>query len=539
MLPVSLSHHGGGRRADGRSVALVARSPTRSACRQTGRQRSSLSTFSNTLSKLSVLTSSISSWTPTSTLTATEVIDRVRAARDDEHAAAVVSVQLAVQWALLHPCARTPTPPAGAGPPSTTTASSRWPDPAPRWSTEFAPASLGAALGITPGRREAADRRRPGADLPTPPPLGPRGRRAGPGLAGPHDQPGDPRPVRRSRRLRRPTHLRDPRQGPPGQRHPARRRSQVVLRPRPRRRGRTPPTRQARRLGPPRWRTRHHRRVHDPGHPRRRALRPDHQPHRRRARCPRRHRRPRHPPRKGGRDPRRPPVRPRPALRPRRRRTHQRSWGDEPLPPPHPARPRPTHRRGGSIEKLGAATTDLLADWLARHAPPAEDHRPTGPRPQLNALRSTSTTHPTRCANRSSCATATASSPAADATPGPATSTTSPPTSRWTKADHPARPTRAISRHCAGPTTGSRPTPPGTTNASTRRHLRMDAPTGTSTKSTRSPGVRHHEESDAPPPRPTQAGAIGTPKQRQAVHGTASSNPRPPQPEADVDHPYR
>ena len=174
-----------------------------------------------------------------------------------------------------------------------------------------------------PGRRQAADRRRPGADLPPPPPLGPRGRRAGAGLAGPGHLPGDPRPVRRGRRVRRPAHLRDPGQDPPGQRRPARRRSPAVVRPRPRHRRRT--TRnwtEARRLGQaPRPNPGDHRCVHDPGHPRRRALRPDREPPRRRARRPRRHRRPRHPPRPGRRDPRRPPVRPRPAVRHRRRLT--------------------------------------------------------------------------------------------------------------------------------------------------------------------------------------------------------------------------
>ena len=41
------------------------------------------------------------------TLTATEVIDGVRAAREDEHEAQLRQLQLAVAWALLHPCADT------------------------------------------------------------------------------------------------------------------------------------------------------------------------------------------------------------------------------------------------------------------------------------------------------------------------------------------------------------------------------------------------------------------------------------------------
>ncbi len=197
-------------------------------------------------------TPSISSWTPLSTLTAAEVIDGVRAARRRRACRSGPSeLQLAVQWALLHPCSEDSYPAgwgwttlnddgviplAGPGTPAGRPVRPRLPGRRPR---------------DQPGCREAADRRRPGTDLPTPPPLGPRRRRAGPGLAGPDHLPGDPRPVRRGRRVRRPAHLRDPRQGPPGQRRPARRRSPAVLRPRPSRRRRTPPTHQTRRLAPP------------------------------------------------------------------------------------------------------------------------------------------------------------------------------------------------------------------------------------------------------------------------------------------------
>jgi hypothetical protein len=44
--------------------------------------------------------------------------------------------------------------------------------------------------------------------------------------------------------------------------------------------------------------------------------------------------------------------------------------------------------------------------------------------------------------------------PGANARPGAAIWTTSSPTSRWTRADHPVRPTPAISRRCVGSTTG-------------------------------------------------------------------------------------
>ncbi len=136
-------------------------------------------------------------------------------------------------------------------------------------------------------------------------------------------------------------------------------------------------------------------------------------------------------------------------------------------------------------------------------APPPPSCSPTGwPGTPQSAGRSTSAPSSTstdglggrparptrqRCANRSSCATPTACSPAAAATPGPATSTTSPPTSRWTTADHRAKPDPAISRPCAAPITGSRPTPPGTTNASTVAATPGPHPPATSTTSTPPP----------------------------------------------------
>src|SRR3954470_2691251 len=87
----------------------------------------------------------------TTTLTATEVIDGVRQARDDEHTAALRQVEFAVRWALIHPCRdefpagweddrgifasdSSRAPLAGAGAPLV---------------DEFAPASFAAALGIS------------------------------------------------------------------------------------------------------------------------------------------------------------------------------------------------------------------------------------------------------------------------------------------------------------------------------------------------------------------------------------------------------
>ena len=93
------------------------------------------------------------------TLTPTEVIDRVCAARKAEQQAAVEQLQLALEWARLHPCPTDQTPAhwgeadvhgeglvplAGLGAP---------------WVAEFAPADLAAALGIShdAGRQLVAD----------------------------------------------------------------------------------------------------------------------------------------------------------------------------------------------------------------------------------------------------------------------------------------------------------------------------------------------------------------------------------------------
>ena len=83
------------------------------------------------------------------TLTPTEVIDRVRAARKAEHQAAVEELELALEWARLHPCPANETP-------------AHWGEadlhdeglvplagPGAPWVAEFAPVDLAAALGIT------------------------------------------------------------------------------------------------------------------------------------------------------------------------------------------------------------------------------------------------------------------------------------------------------------------------------------------------------------------------------------------------------
>ena len=93
------------------------------------------------------------------TLTPTEVIDRVRAARNAQHQAAVEELELALEWARLHPCPANETP-------------AHWGEadlhdeglvplagPGAPWVAEFAPVDLAAALGIThdAGRQLIAD----------------------------------------------------------------------------------------------------------------------------------------------------------------------------------------------------------------------------------------------------------------------------------------------------------------------------------------------------------------------------------------------
>src|SRR6187431_3121731 len=93
------------------------------------------------------------------TLTPTEVIDRVRAARKAQQQAAVQELELALEWARLHPCPAEETP-------------AHWGEadlhdeglvplagPGAPWVAEFAPVHLAAALGIThdAGRQLIAD----------------------------------------------------------------------------------------------------------------------------------------------------------------------------------------------------------------------------------------------------------------------------------------------------------------------------------------------------------------------------------------------
>ena len=260
------------------------------------------------------------------------------------------------------------------------------------------------------------------------------------------------------RAVRGPADRRHPAQDQPGPGRPAGPGGPALLRPRPRHRRRGGSPRQARRLATPRRRPGHHRHHDDPGHPRRRAPRPDHHPDRRRPQRARRHRGPRCPPRPRGRDPRRPPARPRPALRPRGAAPSQGARAGATnlyvhLTPADLAADLAEGTGAASIEKLGAATTQLLTDWLTGSQQPAprspsarsSTSTPTGP--------STSTTHPTPMRETVMLRDAHCVFPGCRRDSRPATSTTSPNTYPSRTADHPARPSPAISHLCAEPTT--------------------------------------------------------------------------------------
>ena len=305
----------------------------------------------------------------TSTLTATEVIDRVRTARTIAHDAAVEELQLAVQWALLHPCSEDSYP-AGWG---WTTLHEDGVIPLAGPGTplvdHFAPASLGAALGITldAARQLIADALELTYRLP---------RLWALVVAGlvpvwlartisreTHDlsveavafadrlicaTPAKVRQVNAARLVDEARLWFDPDRATEDERHALEKRG-VWHQP-----GRTPATTDV---------------FMTLDTPDAELFDQTTEPDRQRARRPRRHRHPRHPQSPRRRDPRRPPARPRPALRRRGRLAeHHQPGGDrEPLRPPHPRRPGSDTIGAVSIEKLGAATTDLLADWLARH----------------------------------------------------------------------------------------------------------------------------------------------------------------------------
>jgi hypothetical protein len=82
-------------------------------------------------------------------LTTTEVIDRVRAARRAAQAAAVEELQMALAWAHLHPCPANETPAHWGEADLHDEGLAPLAGPGAPWVAEFAPAELAAALGIT------------------------------------------------------------------------------------------------------------------------------------------------------------------------------------------------------------------------------------------------------------------------------------------------------------------------------------------------------------------------------------------------------
>ncbi len=83
------------------------------------------------------------------TLTPTEVIDRARDARRVEQAAAVQQLELALAWAHLHPCPTGETPAHWGEVDLHGEATAPLAGPGAPWVAEFAPADLGAALSIS------------------------------------------------------------------------------------------------------------------------------------------------------------------------------------------------------------------------------------------------------------------------------------------------------------------------------------------------------------------------------------------------------
>src|SRR3954470_8621938 len=85
----------------------------------------------------------------TAALTPAEVIDRVQAARRKEHEGAVEQLELAVAWALLHPCPVETQWPAHWGDPHLDEEVTPLAGEGAPLAAEFAPADLAAALDLT------------------------------------------------------------------------------------------------------------------------------------------------------------------------------------------------------------------------------------------------------------------------------------------------------------------------------------------------------------------------------------------------------
>ncbi len=142
---------------------------------------------------------------------------------------------------------------------------------------------------------------------------------------------------------------------------------------------------------------------------------------------------------------------------------------------PHPdPLPRPGRRVRQGRQCREARSADRRKDpRLAHHE---QVHPPTGPRPGQDRRPSTSTTRPPGCGSSSSSATARVSTPTATGRRATATSTTLRPSSRWTTADHRARPGPTTSRLSVPKTPSGEDPPRLDLPAQPRRQLHLDRP---------------------------------------------------------------
>ena len=176
------------------------------------------------------------------------------------------------------------------------------------------------------------------------------------------------------------------------------------------------------------------------------------------------------------------------------------------LPPPHPRRPRhrlhrePGRRRDGRRRDRGEArrghprADQGLGRPLQRHHPARPRHDPRRRRRRPRATRlDARARHPPRPPLRLPLVPA--------PRPELQISTTSTPTSPWTKADHPARRTPGTSPPCVDDTTGARPQADGATDEKTTAPTSGTAPTAGPTSSPR-PAPSSSPSTEAPPPAP-------------------------------------
>ena len=213
-----------------------------------------------------------------------------------------------------------------------------------------------------------------------------------------------------------------------------------------------------------------------------------------------------------------------PPSRPGHRPGVERHPGD-PLPPRHQRRP--PRRRGGRAEPgrdRGTARRRHPRPVGRLAAPHRPGHHPPCPRPRPGSARSTGTTHPTRCARPSSCATGTASSPAArlDA--------------RSCDLDHidPLRPTRR--RRTTRPDQPREPRLPLSTTPPAQDLHRLDLPARTRRQLRLAEPPRHHLHGQ---PRPGTLNAADPrpptrPRRRERAVGQEARRSQGPKPASNA-----